>query len=101
MKPLLSLTLLFALPLAPLTAQGPPTVVGTWIGDVPGARGKDGLKVELTIAKDGDDWSLSGTLYKGGQEVGTFKGTSFKTAGGGGILYFSEAVDKAPAEWNA
>jgi WD40 repeat protein len=101
MKPLLALAFIIAVPFSPLAAQAPPTVIGSWIGDAPGVRASQGLKVELNIANDGGTWSLSGILYQNGKEVGTFKGTDLKPVADGGILYFSEMLDKAPPEWSA
>ena len=77
----------------PLFAQD--QCIGSWVGDSPGARS---LKLELTIAKDGAAFSVVGRIFKEGQEVGSFKGTNVKVAKG--AIEFSEAVEKAPAEWN-
>jgi hypothetical protein len=49
----------------------------------------------ITIAKDGDDWSLSGVYTKDGNEVGGFTGKNVKYLGNGELTYVSH-IDKHP-----
>src|SRR5262245_46925099 len=97
MKFFLAVALVMVLSSTPLAAQDL-TVFGAWIGDAPGASAKEPLKLEVTVAKDGDKWSLDGILYKNGQKLTTFKGKDFK-ANGVQMLEFAEEIDKAPAGW--
>ncbi len=82
---------------APVFAQ---ELAGTWIGDAPHVGGKVPFKVEVTVAKEGGDWSIKGILYKDGKEVTKFTGKNIK-AGKGKSLEFTEDFEMTPAEWSA
>ena len=90
------LTLIFAALATPVAAQ---ELAGSWIGDAPHVGGKVLFKVELTVAKEGGDWSIKGILYKDGKEVTKFTGQNIKTAKGK-QLEFTEDFETTPAEWS-
>jgi WD40 repeat protein len=81
---------------SPAVAQ---ELAGTWIGDAPHFGGKVPYKVEVTVAKEGGDWSIKGILYKDGKEVTKFTGKNIKTAKGK-QLEFTEDFETTPAEWS-
>jgi hypothetical protein len=68
--------------------------IGKWEKPEP----ENGLLDVITIAKNGDDWSISGVYYKDGNEVGGFTGKEVKYLSGvnrGELTYVSH-IDKAP-----
>lgn len=92
----LNLSLICVVFTAPAVAQ---ELAGTWIGDAPHTGGKVPFKVELTVAKEGNDWSIKGILYKDGKELTKFTGKNIKT-GKGKQLEFTEEFEMTPAEWS-
>jgi WD40 repeat protein len=100
----LGATLILAGLTTPIAAQ---ELAGTWIGDAPHVGGKAPYKVELTVAKEGGDWSIKGILYKDGKEVTKFTGENVKPVKGKvktakvTALEFTEEFEMTPAEWSA
>src|SRR5437588_328908 len=91
----LALTVLFgACVLAPVLAQEA-KLAGTWVGDAPGPGF---YKQEITLKKENNKWSVTGTISKGDQVVATFQAKTVK-ATGDKVLTFTEEFDKHPPQW--
>jgi WD40 repeat protein len=91
----LALTVLFcACVLAPVLAQEA-KLAGTWVGDAPGPGF---YKQEITLKKENNKWSVTGTITKGDQVVATFRSKTVKSADDK-TLTFTEEFDKHPPQW--
>ena len=69
-------------------------LVGTWEGT------SGGYKETWTIARDKDAWSVVGSFKLGEREVGSFRGTNVKLAGGA-LGFRQDFIRKPAANWRS